>query len=1436
MTIIITTIFITTIIIIIINIITIIIITIIIFITMTIIITIFITTIFITTIFITTIIITTIFITTIFITTIFITTIINIINIIMTIIIIIFITIIITTIFITTIIIIINIITIIIITIIMTITMTIIITIFITTIFITTIFITTIIITTIFITTIFITTIFITTIIIINIITIIMTIIIIIIFITIIIIITIFITTIFITTIIIITIFITTIIIITIFITTIIIITIIIITIIIITIIIITIITIIIITIITIIIITIIIITVIIITIIIITIIIITVIIITIIIITIMSCLLDHESVVTTEVGLHTDLWRESSDLPAVCFKKFCTHTLSLLAGHRPNMKVSEALKRQTQWTSGKIPDNFKTLYKQLLVPFESGEVVEVLRRILDKQEVNWQTLLSFLATFLVCFPAAARDIQDHVRGLLGDSLEGGDMEGTIVAFLLARQTCREGPHVFPHYSAWFQEMFSDAPHSPAASKKAFTFLVKFLTELVPFEPADILKVHILRPPFVPAKCRDVWTDYTALAKTRLADLKVPLEETNTAIYTDPGNKSGLGEAGMQDVEKALAVFESSGKLPTTVMEASIFRKPYFVGKFLPAVLQPRHLPDMADSRMKFIEALKKAGKIPSAHFTKYEEACKRETRQLLEGVFVEEEEEGVEEMMMSPWEQLTYRLKQLTDAVLSQSAENRVPEVVSVISEKLEAVLQPPSNDDDGDNHGDDDGDDVVPVSEGCMLTLCRPSLRHAHVKAVDAVLNSVCRTVHAAGGVSHHAWLGQVVRMISQHLTFLPAFFTRLLTLCRAKPSSLSQHHMEGLASFLVQLSINTPLLPPLILRPHPQGAPCGDGASFLPLFLHTLPVGSGLEMAQSLRFLAEYLQAVFVEQGVAAGGAGMDLKEVLLPRALTVKTCLLAWRLFPWTRPNQQSLSPPRPPPPETAHHSGESEDDRTEAILAALFTSGRCEEVWKVDRPTLKDWLQFELGVDPSGDVLSSLQRQTYHHCMMSHFTQSGDTSPSSSGTDCTHLQHTCRALMEGLARAMSRSRLETGLCSQCQQPLHVNPSVTPVNPHAVDQLLMLLARLMQNASEVEASDHDGWEGREPWFVNCLLQLLGSQTGGEDAIVPHALVRVVLSCPPHLLFTGWARQGATGKSAPSPVRFLQEFLVGVVAEGGVLSLDVLCHLLQGHMAAVKHCTDQTALQTLENHPLIVLSTLVHWHSVCVLLPSLPACVPWGRLDDCVHLWQRDWREGSLPSLTNTLPFCLAASLFSSHLYSNARVFSLPQVLDCLTAILIAFLSHSDVCSPRLPPQTEAGLQWLSELWVLSPHLITSAFDSASELSSLRSSLMPTDLEPFAEIVCLRCVGGLGTEKTAEEKGVLPTVTCLFARLCQRLEEGTPKQSAEVSLILDFSHTVVTLLRTAPLASLRAVQQILKNHIVIQDLENHIMIPYLENHMVI
>ena len=45
-----------------------------------------------------------------------------------------------------------------------------------------------------------------------------------------------------------------------------------------------------------------------------------------------------------------------------------------------------------------------------------------------------------------------------------------------------------------------------------------------------------------------------------------------------------------------RDVSAAVGIYEMTGKVATSVLEASIFRKPYYLGYLLPAILKPRHV------------------------------------------------------------------------------------------------------------------------------------------------------------------------------------------------------------------------------------------------------------------------------------------------------------------------------------------------------------------------------------------------------------------------------------------------------------------------------------------------------------------------------------------------------------------------------------------------------------------------------------------------------------------------------------------------------------------------------------------------------------------------------------------------------------------------------------------------------------------------
>lgn len=100
----------------------------------------------------------------------------------------------------------------------------------------------------------------------------------------------------------------------------------------------------------------------------------------------------------------------------------------------------------------------------------------------------------------------------------------------------------------------------------------------------------------------------------------------------------------------VKEVETAVATFEKSGRIPNAVIEAAIFRKPYFVNKFLPILMKPRYaisncqahkiliflsyfnrrVPNPPDAREDLVEELKKSGKLPGAHYDAYRAACQQ--------------------------------------------------------------------------------------------------------------------------------------------------------------------------------------------------------------------------------------------------------------------------------------------------------------------------------------------------------------------------------------------------------------------------------------------------------------------------------------------------------------------------------------------------------------------------------------------------------------------------------------------------------------------------------------------------------------------------------------------------------------------------------------------------------------------------------------
>ncbi|KAJ7374788.1 hypothetical protein OS493_005138 [Desmophyllum pertusum] len=321
------------------------------------------------------------------------------------------------------------------------------------------------------------------------------------------------------------------------------------------------------------------------------------------------------------------------------------------------NLALYHAFCNQKKLKFSALHETTRTVFEQFLLVFDPPSVMETLKNAFFKDKVNLEGVLAFLSVFVVLVKEAASMLEGYVNDL--------------------------------PYIAWFQTMFADQGNTKLNNKKSVQFFVKFLSDLVPYEPAEYLKVHVIKAPQVPSKLRELVTDYVSLAKTRLMDLKEPVELMGMygTVQEHLEQKRKQLEQATADVEKVLGSYEKSGKVPSTVMEASIFRKPYFIGRFLPALLTPRKVPDEPDVRAQLIDVLSKAGKIPKNMLSTYQSACEKITTEQIEAS--SSDDEGT----LSGIEKLVKSLDKLTKLILESLKATDVSKQLGRIASQLSII-----------------------------------------------------------------------------------------------------------------------------------------------------------------------------------------------------------------------------------------------------------------------------------------------------------------------------------------------------------------------------------------------------------------------------------------------------------------------------------------------------------------------------------------------------------------------------------------------------------------------------------------------------------------------------------------------------------------------------------------------------------------------
>ncbi|XP_070686694.1 Fanconi anemia group A protein homolog [Pempheris klunzingeri] len=1020
-----------------------------------------------------------------------------------------------------------------------------------------------------------------------------------------------------------------------------------------------------------------------------------------------------EKSLMLQSAGGEAELWIQIFDTSlcgvsasADALQHFFKHSLTQILTYKPRLTVSDAIARQNEWTFAKASRLVTSLLRKLAVIFSVEQLLCHLQQVLETHEVNWKHVLCFLSTLLVYNPCAQPSLKELLSRLLSAAFEGYDLENMITVFLLARQGALEGPGIFPSYSDWFKMSFGGGSGYHASSKKSLVFLLKFLSDLVPFEPPQYLKVHILHPPYVPVKHRNLLMEYISLAKTRLADLKESVEDMG--LYEDVSGGSGASVQcqAKQDVEKAVSLFESTGKISATVMEASIFRRPYFLTRFLPALLSARMLPVKADARMSFIEALKKADKIPAAQYSSYVESCQKERQQHRTALCLDTNDD--------PLEILKIQLQEFTELVV-EGNDGEMSAQLSRISHTLSVIF--PGRPDELMGHT------VIRLHINS-----RPS-PELHVKGINMILRNFCQCMLDASRANppnkQSLWASWFVRVLLGNTQLLCILIHRLWDLFHNQGSSLSATHILGLAAFAVHLHASmshsplVQLVPPILPKPVPVGEAL---SSALVCSTHT-------DMLFCVR-----LCVAAVCYGICRGDSlSQQQQQDYILSSFYKKLLYVIPRLLPEARQTPITAGGPTSPYQDEnlpgLWRSAADANSTWRKTAWHLWRNPSFCQLEHVPRYQLlfSEWLANELRVQRSEDALTDPERQEYQQWACLELYLSRPEEQGGCGGDMKQLcSHLLNAIMdqhlgvEGLEQLDYRET-KTGTC-----------------------LPDILSRLQELVYEMEVTGLSAsCRGRRADACDFLFDVVSQRcsptaTSASPSIstelgLQHTLNtwnRVLLALPAVLFIKVKTEGGRTTLECNKLIEHVNQHQRKVCSPAGLLSCHLTAHLLRGVLCASVRCArsgeevNRAWSQISLRCPLLLVSAVHWWERLSPVLLSL-----WCRLCDGEPLPEQlqlltscqNWACSLEKRLSLTPAPAAAALLLAASLH---RVW---QVHGCNSQAFSAALSML---------QQERGVQWqqvLVFLLFLSVNDYLSALLYPQERSHQKAGMLCTDLLP-------------------------------------------------------------------------------------------------------
>ncbi|XP_071801227.1 Fanconi anemia group A protein homolog isoform X2 [Asterias amurensis] len=878
----------------------------------------------------------------------------------------------------------------------------------------------------------------------------------------------------------------------------------------------------------------------------------------------------------------------------------------NILCSHPEEFQVTEAIAKQHgEWTYSKAPQSMTSMFTQLLLANTDKQIYTVLQQALqdDAAKVNWHHTLVLVSVFCLCCKEGSSLINGLVSSLLSESFESCRVSYLYTAFLLARQASAERSCDFPSYNQWFKNQFATGSSPYLVSTKTVTFFMDFLNSLVPHEPVHYLKTHYQHRPSVPPKCQELITDYVALARTRIADFG-DIPQAGSCGGPSMGQTSQTeNQEAAEDVERSVTAFEKTGLIPQKVLQLRTFRHPYYMRQFLPTLLSTRMLPEIPDSKMNLIDALKSAGKIPLPMYQKYTDACKQELNMLLEGVSTED----MDDMTFDPMDRLTECLDALPQQLMAvdvTEASNyaEIVEKLSLIPGKVSAVLEDLAPRDSQNPSMDFIVIDILEMN----------SIMPILMKVTDLLLGCYCKTytLLVSSQRPYTALTEQFSSLLATQGSLHHPLYHRLFTLICHQGDSLSEGHVRSLASLLVHMSALGKMLPHVKLQTHHSKLKEGeepDHFTLLNLITRELQHRSGPAMELTLRFCTAVLESF--------PGDLKAKRDDIVPLSLKQKFCYLQPRLHPETRTEFISaLGPQRGSLPTNMAENAGTSSSQSESWSSFGFKD--C--VPRKQQLDLDEWLKVELRVHSCQDCLTESQRKNYHHWMLYHChlpqliqSSEGQNPSSAYRTACAKILH---AVLDNHSEPSGRSvqpcphgvrqgqpggesgRMGCGLGRDLIQILQ--------------ELLLVWSTILQEGTASPSEDGGcswllgEWETR-------LKNLSGQGTGLAMALEVSNQMMVMQSLQPHLLFVDCLWQIPSQSAIKHLTSYINTHLKEYVQDGFCsFPFEVVTVIFQGAMQLYTQAQRSGASDGRVNEvvsaiegllvecPLFTVSFLSHW----------------------------------------------------------------------------------------------------------------------------------------------------------------------------------------------------------------------------------------------